>query len=84
MSEAVSNRNFDTASLVHSTITLPVCQTVTLDIKQIPGTSPSLRSARTPLPYRAPQGCCDTFLRTTFAVTHTLTTSLRRMVQSTG
>ena len=65
MSEAVSNRNFDTASLVHSTITLPVCQTVTLDIKQIPGTSPSLRSARTRLPYRAPQGCCDTFLRTT-------------------
>ena len=31
MSEAVSNRNFDTASLVHSTITLPVCQTVSLE-----------------------------------------------------
>ena len=48
----------------------PVCQTVAWDMKQIPGTSPALRSARTRLPYRAPQGCCDTFLRTTFATSH--------------
>ena len=48
----------------------PVCQTVAGDMKQIPGTSPALRSARTRLPYRTPQGCCDTFLRTTFATSH--------------
>ena len=29
-----------------------------------------LRSARTRLPYLAPQGCCDTFLRTPFATSH--------------
>ena len=42
----------------------PVFQTVAWGMKLIPGTSPSLRSARTRLPYRAPQGCFDTFLRT--------------------
>ena len=59
----------DAKSTLYS-LYFPVCQTATQHVKQIPGTSPSLCLARTRLPYRAPQGCCDTFLRTTFAMSH--------------